>query len=97
MRIAVTLVIDMTDEQVKQYADEYGLPAKGGTLYAREVVEDVRSYVLTCIQDSAAFGETRRRQRHPRRRGDHQALEEPPRRQPPARRAHHHSTPTRGQ
>ncbi len=58
MRIAVTLVIDMTDEQVKQYADEYGLPAKGGTLYAREVVEDVRSYVLTCIQDSAAFGET---------------------------------------
>jgi hypothetical protein len=57
MRIAVTLVIDMTDEQVQQYADEYGLPAKGGRLYAREAVEDVQRYVLTCIQDSAAFGE----------------------------------------
>jgi hypothetical protein len=58
MQIQVPLVIDMTDEQVKQYADEYGLPAQGGKLYAREVVENVRSYVLTCIQDSAAFGET---------------------------------------
>ncbi len=27
-------------------------------LYAREVVEDVQRYVLTCVQDSAAFGET---------------------------------------
>ena len=58
MRIAVTLVIDMTDEQVQQYADEYGLPAKGGRLYTREVVEDVQRYVLTSVQDSPAFGET---------------------------------------
>jgi hypothetical protein len=58
VRIAITLVIEMTDEQVRQYADEYGLPASGGRLYAREVVEDVQSYVLTCVQDSAAFGET---------------------------------------
>jgi hypothetical protein len=57
MRIPVTLVIDMTDQQVEQYAAEYGLPAKGGRLYAREVVEDVRRYVLTQVQDSAAFGE----------------------------------------
>ena len=57
MRIAVTLVIEMTDEQVAAYADEYGLPRKGGKLMAKEVVEDVRSYVLTGIQDSAAFGE----------------------------------------
>ena len=58
MRIQVPLVIDMTDEQVKQYADEYGLPALGGKLYAREIVANVQSYVLTCIQDSVAFGET---------------------------------------
>ncbi len=58
MRIQVPLVIEMTDEQVRQYADEFGLPAKGGRLYAREVVEDVQRYVLTCVQDSAAFGET---------------------------------------
>jgi hypothetical protein len=57
MRIAVTLVIDMTDDQVKAYADGYGLPRDGGRLYAREVVEDVRSYVLTAVQDSPAFGE----------------------------------------
>lgn len=58
MRIQVPLVIEMTDEQVRQYANEYGLPAQGGRLYAREVVEDVQRYVLSCIQDSAAFGET---------------------------------------
>jgi hypothetical protein len=57
MRIAVTLVIEMSDEQVQGYADEYGLPRKGGRLYAREVVEDVRSQVLTGIADSTAFGE----------------------------------------
>ena len=57
MRIVVPLVVDMTDEQVRQYADEFGLPAKGGRLYAREVVEDVQRYVLSCVQDSPAFGE----------------------------------------
>jgi hypothetical protein len=56
VRIQVPIVIEMTDEQVKQYAAEHGLPADGGRLYAKEVVADVQSYVLTCIQDSAAFG-----------------------------------------
>lgn len=56
MRIAVTLVIEMTDEQVAEYAAEYGLPRGGGKLMAREVVGDVRSLVLTAVQDSAAFG-----------------------------------------
>lgn len=58
MRIQVPLVIEMTDEQVKQYASEFGLPAQGGTLYAREVVEHVRGRVLASVQDSVAFGET---------------------------------------
>lgn len=58
MRIAVTLVIEMTDAQVEQYADVQGIPcAKSGKPYAKEVVEDVRSYVLARIQDSPAFGE----------------------------------------
>lgn len=58
MRIPVPLVIEMTDEQVEQYADEYGLPRTDGRVYARHVVEDVRSQVLTLIRDSEAFGET---------------------------------------
>lgn len=58
MRIQVPIVIEMTEQQVQQYANEYGLPAAGGKLYAREVVEHVQSYVLTRIQDSAAFGES---------------------------------------
>jgi hypothetical protein len=58
MRIQVHLVIEMTDEQVNQYAGEYGLPSQGDRLYAREVVENVQSRVLSCVQDCAAFGET---------------------------------------
>lgn len=57
MRIAVTLVIEMTDEQVKVYADEYGLAKPGFRLYARDVVEDVRSAVLAAIQGSPVFCE----------------------------------------
>lgn len=57
MRIAVTVVVEMSDDQVAGYALEYGLPRQGGKLYAREVVEDVRSYVLGCVQQSAAFTE----------------------------------------
>jgi len=58
IRIQVPLVIDLDDEQEAAYAREYGLPRKGGKLMAREIVADVQSYVLTAIQDSAAFGET---------------------------------------
>ena len=58
MRIAITLIIEMTDVQVEQYADVHSIPcANSGKPYAKEVVEDVRSYVLTRIQDSPAFGE----------------------------------------
>ena len=58
MRIPITLVIEMTEQQVENYADEYGLPRNGaGTVMAKDIVDDVRSYVLTEIQGSAAFGE----------------------------------------
>ncbi len=58
MRIAVTVVIDMNDEQEAAYAEENGLPRSGGRVYARDVVEHVRSCVLGLVRDSPAFGET---------------------------------------
>jgi hypothetical protein len=58
MRIPVTIVVDMTDAQVEAYADEYGLPRNdAGKVMARTIAQDVRSYVLTTVQESAAFGE----------------------------------------
>jgi hypothetical protein len=50
MRIQVPLVIEMTDEQVKRYAAEYGLPHHDGPLRAKDIVEDVRSSVLSDAQ-----------------------------------------------
>ena len=59
MRIVVPVVIDMTDEQVKVYADEYGLDVRGdGMPAAKDMVADVRSTVLTAIQGSPAFYES---------------------------------------
>jgi hypothetical protein len=58
MRIAITILIDMTDAQVADYAAEYGLPVRGSDRpMARDVVEDVRTQVLTAIQCSTAFGD----------------------------------------
>ena len=58
IRIPVTLVIDMDDAQVENYADDNGLDRDvGGKVRAKTMVDDVRSYVLTAVQDSAAFGE----------------------------------------
>jgi hypothetical protein len=47
VRIAVTVICEMTDQQVKDYAAEHGLPERGRILYAREVVGHVRSKVLS--------------------------------------------------
>ena len=58
IRIQVPLVIEMTAEQVQAYAAAYGLGDSSGQVRAREIVEDVQSYVLTAIQESATFGET---------------------------------------
>jgi hypothetical protein len=58
IRIPITLVVEMTGGQVRSYAEEYGLPRKGGSLTAKEIVDDVRSYVLTGVQESPAFGES---------------------------------------
>jgi hypothetical protein len=56
IRIQVPLVIEMTDEQVKDFADMRGWAGVGKPT-AREITQDVRSYVLTAIQESAAFGD----------------------------------------
>jgi hypothetical protein len=55
--VVVPLRIEMTDEQQRQYAATYGLTVVNGKVRARDVVDDVQSYVLTQIQESAAFGE----------------------------------------
>lgn len=50
MRIAITLVIEMSDEQRERYAAEFGLPHDGGPLRAKDIVADVRNAVLSDIQ-----------------------------------------------
>jgi hypothetical protein len=55
-RIAVTVVIEMTNEQERAYADEYGIGDASGKFTKKQLVNDVREYVLTSIQHSAAFG-----------------------------------------
>jgi hypothetical protein len=51
MRIPVTLIIELTDEQVERWADDEGLErTASGKVMAKTMVEDVRSYVLTEIQ-----------------------------------------------
>lgn len=55
MRIAVTVVIDMTDEQLRAYAAAHGLPEP---LRAKNVVDDVQPRVLAAVRDSSTFGET---------------------------------------
>jgi hypothetical protein len=50
MRITIPVVVEMTDEQVSEYATAYGLPRGGGRLYAKEVVEDVRENVLNGVR-----------------------------------------------
>lgn len=52
MRVQIPLVVEFTDEQLQDYAAENGLPHNGGPLRAKDVVEDVRSYVLNAIQES---------------------------------------------
>jgi hypothetical protein len=56
MRILVPLVIEMTDEQVKEYVAECGLPHHDGPLRAKDIVEHVRGSVLYGIQEMADFG-----------------------------------------
>jgi hypothetical protein len=51
MRVAVTLVIEFTDdEQLKKYADYAGLPEP---IRAKDVVGDVRSFACEAVR--AAF------------------------------------------
>lgn len=57
MRIVVPVVVEMTDEQVGWYAENYGLQRVNVRVPAKDVVADVREYVLSCVQESAAFGE----------------------------------------
>jgi hypothetical protein len=50
MRIQIALVIEMTGDQVKDYAELAGLPHGGGPLRTKDIVEDVRGHVLASVQ-----------------------------------------------
>ena len=52
MRIAVTLVIEMSDQQVADYAEEYGLAMPGTKAPARVIVDHVRSWLLSDVKRS---------------------------------------------
>ena len=50
MRIAVTLVIDMTDQQVADYADHAGIPVQPtGHFRARDIAENVRGLAFAAV------------------------------------------------
>lgn len=48
MKIRVTLVIDMDDDQVSEWCEDHGVERS-------EVPADVRGYILNAIEGSAAF------------------------------------------
>lgn len=50
IRIQIPLVIEMDDEQVKEYVRDNNLPNHDGPLRAKDIVEDVRRYVQYSIQ-----------------------------------------------
>ena len=57
MRIPVTLVIEMTDSQVEQWTDDNRLErTESGTVMAKTVVDDVRTYLQTYISGSELGG-----------------------------------------
>jgi hypothetical protein len=57
IRIPVTVVIEMDDDQQAEYVATAGLPYHDGPLRAKDVVESVRSYILTRISESADLGD----------------------------------------
>ena len=53
MRIAVTLVVEMTDSQVECWATDNGLErTASGKVMAKTVVDDVRTYLQTYVSGS---------------------------------------------
>jgi hypothetical protein len=57
IRVPVTIVVEMDDDQQATYVAQYGLGGGTGRVPVRVVVNDVRSYVLRAIAGSAAFGD----------------------------------------
>lgn len=56
IRIPVTLVIEMDDEQLREYLADAEIPAaRSGHVRARDIVQDVREYVLAAVTNSGAF------------------------------------------
>ena len=55
IRIPVTVIVEMDDDQQAEYVANTGLPFHEGPLRAKDVVESVRSYILTRIVESDDF------------------------------------------
>lgn len=53
MRVQIPLVVEFTDEMAREWAADNELPAEGGTVRAKHIVDDVQSYVLSHVQGSA--------------------------------------------
>lgn len=56
MRVQIPLVVDMTDEQTRRWAEEHGIAEVGGHLYARDVVNSVQAAILDEVQDGQLNG-----------------------------------------
>lgn len=58
MKIPVTLVVEIRDERLAQYASDWGLPVMnpGERPKAKDVVEHVRSKLLAAAQNGALDG-----------------------------------------
>jgi hypothetical protein len=51
VRFPVPLVIDMTDDQLRQWAEATGVPRTGdGSVRAKDAVDAVRAQVLAAVQ-----------------------------------------------
>jgi hypothetical protein len=56
MRVQIPLVVEMTEEQARRWAEEHGLGERDGRLYARDVVDSVRAAILEDAQDGKLNG-----------------------------------------
>jgi hypothetical protein len=56
IRIPVTLVVEMDDDQLREYLADAEVPAApSGHVRARDIVKDVREYTLAAVANSGAF------------------------------------------
>lgn len=55
IRIPVTLVVELTDQQQADYIADFVTPRAAGKVMARDVVAGVRAHVLSIVVDNGLF------------------------------------------